>query len=117
MTLTLCVVGGPNYAQFGNRVHVGRAYVRAEADHANGADNLLVGSGGLERRDEPGGVVSGVDSAARVKTGGRGTSRGEATSGEGKEQGTIRQFHICEISFNEAYDNMVAIWWCNNITS
>ena len=36
-------MGGPNYAQFGNRVHAGRANVRAEADHANRADNLLVG--------------------------------------------------------------------------
>mgnify|MGYP000479905238 CR=1 FL=1 len=88
--VALCLVGEPNYAQFGNRVHAGRAYLRAEADHANGVDNLLMGRGGLERRDEPGRAVSGADSTARVKTGGRGTSRGEATGGEGKEQSTVR---------------------------
>ena len=49
MTATLCLVGGPNYAQFGNRVHAGRAYVRTEADHANRANHLLMGHGGLER--------------------------------------------------------------------
>ena len=53
MTPTLCIVGGPNYAQFGDKVHAGRADVRAEADHADGADDLLVDCGGLERRDEP----------------------------------------------------------------
>ena len=88
-TLSLCVVGGPNYAQFGNWVHAGRANVRVEADHANGADNLVMGYGGLERRDEPGGAVSGADSTARAKTGGRGTSRGEASVRESKEQGTV----------------------------
>ena len=46
---TLQVMGGPNYAQFGNRVHAGGADVWTEADHANGTNDLLVGHGGLER--------------------------------------------------------------------
>ena len=46
---TLCVVDELNYAQFGNRFQAGKADVRAEADHANGANDLLVGCGGLER--------------------------------------------------------------------
>ena len=45
----LRVLGGPKYAQFGNRVHDTRADVRAEADHANGANDLLMGYCGLER--------------------------------------------------------------------
>ena len=89
-TLSLCVVGGPNYAQFGNRVHASRADVRAATDHANGANNLLMDRSGLKRRDKPRGAISGTDSATRAKTGGHGTSRGEATSGEGKEQRTVR---------------------------
>ena len=48
-TVTLCLVGGPDYAQFGNRVHAGRTYVWVEADHADGADDLLVGDSRLER--------------------------------------------------------------------
>ena len=48
-TATLCLMGGPNYTQLGNWVHAGRAYVRAEANHANGANDLLVGHSGLER--------------------------------------------------------------------
>ena len=44
---------GPNYAQFGNRVHADRIDVRVEADHADGVDDLLGGGGELERRDEP----------------------------------------------------------------
>ena len=82
-------MGGPNYTQFGNRVHVGRAYVRAEADHANGADNLLMGHGGLERRDEPGGATSGADSTARAEAEGRGTSRGEASVGKVEGQKAV----------------------------
>ena len=82
-------MGGPNYAQFGNRVHAGRANVQAKADHANKADNLFMGHGGLERRDEPGGVFSDADSTARAKTGGRGVSRGEALAGEAKEQRAV----------------------------
>ena len=49
-----------------------------------------MGPDGLERRDEPEGVVNGVDSTARAKTRGRGTSRREASVNEGKEQGTVR---------------------------
>ena len=63
-TPTLRIVGRPNYAQFGNRVHAGRVDVRAEADHANRADDLLMGRGGLERRDEPGGAVNGANPTA-----------------------------------------------------
>ena len=48
-TVTLCLLGEPNYAQFGNWVHADGANVWVEADHANGADNLLMGRGGLER--------------------------------------------------------------------
>ena len=59
--LTLCVVGRPDYAQFGNRVHANGANVWAKADHADRADDLLMGRGGLEGRDEPGGAVSGTD--------------------------------------------------------
>ena len=42
-TVALCLVGRPDYAQFGNRVHAGRAHVRTEANHADGTDDLLVG--------------------------------------------------------------------------
>ena len=90
MTLTLCVVGGPNYAQFGNRLHAGGGDVRAEADHVDGVNDLLVGCGRLERRDESGRVVSGANLTARAKTGGRRTCEGEAAYGEGKEQRKIR---------------------------
>ena len=48
-TAALCLMGGPDYAQFGNRVHACRAHVRTEADHANGTNDLLVGDGGLEK--------------------------------------------------------------------
>ena len=83
---TLCVVGKPNYAQFGNRVHAERVDVQAESDHANGADDLLMDRNGLERRDESGGVVSGADATTRTKIGGRGMSNGKSACGEGKEQ-------------------------------
>ena len=86
---TLRIVGGPNYAQFGNRVHAGRVDVRAEADHADRANDLLMGRGGLERRDEPGEAVSRTNPITRAKNGGRGTSDDKAACGEGKEQGTI----------------------------
>ena len=44
-----CLMGGPNNAQFGNRVHAGITYVWTEADHANGTNDLHMGYGGLER--------------------------------------------------------------------
>jgi hypothetical protein len=47
-------MGGPNYAQFGNRVHAGRADVRAEAGHADGTHDLIVGGAGMEERNELG---------------------------------------------------------------
>ena len=86
---TLHIVGKPNYAQFGNQVHADRVDVRAEADHANGADNLLMGRGGLERRDKPGGLVSSADRTARAKTGGRGTSSGKADCGDGQDLSSL----------------------------
>ena len=46
---TLCVVSGPNYAQFGVWVHAGIIDVRTEADYVDEANDLLVGYGGLER--------------------------------------------------------------------
>ena len=72
-----------------------------------------MGRGGLERRDEPGRVVSGGDSATRVKTGGRGTSRGEASGGEGKEQRRFDRTHrlrpkkIEEGDWVLVYDNIL----------
>ena len=62
---TLRVVGGPNYTKFVNRVHAGRTDVRAEADHADGEDDLLMGNGGRSPR-EPGGAVSGTNPIARA---------------------------------------------------
>jgi hypothetical protein len=68
----------------------GKMFGLGEADHSKGTDNLLMGCGGLETRDEMGGTISCADSAARAKTGGRGMSRGEAMSDDGKEQRMIR---------------------------
>ena len=88
--LTLHIVGEPNYAQFSNRVHAGGVDVQTEANHADGANDLLVGCGGLERRDEPGRAISSANLIARAKTRGCGTSNGEAACEEGKDQGTIQ---------------------------
>ena len=82
---TLCILGGPNYAQFNDLVHAGRTDVWAEVDHADRANDLLMGGGGLERRDEPRRVTGCADSAARTKTGGHGMGKGEAACDEGKE--------------------------------
>ena len=79
-------MGQPNYAQFGNRVYAGGADVQVEAGHVHGANDLLMGHGGLESRDEPGGAVSGADPTAQAKTGGCGMSRGKAPGDKGKEQ-------------------------------
>ena len=61
---TLRIMGGLNYAQFGDWVHAGGVDVRAEADHAYGTDYIFMDRGGLEKRDELGGVVGGVNSTA-----------------------------------------------------
>ena len=50
---TLRVVGRPDYAQFGDRVHAGGVDVRAKTDYAGGRDDHFMGRGGLEGRDEP----------------------------------------------------------------
>ena len=54
----LCVVGGPNYTQFSDKVHVGRTNVWEEAYHADRADNPFMGGDGLEVRNKPGRVVA-----------------------------------------------------------
>ena len=103
---TLRVVGGPNYAQFGNRVHVGRAHVRSEADHADGMDDLLMGDSQLERRDEPGGAASRAYTTARAETGGRGAGCGKASGGEDEKQSPVRPNAVVKI-----FGNSVKIAW------
>ena len=85
-------MGGSNYAQFGDGVHVGGADVRAETDHAGGENNHFVGRDGLEGRDELGGVADGEDPATRAKTERRGAGEGEAAYNARKEQRSVRLY-------------------------
>jgi hypothetical protein len=78
-------MGGPNYAQFGDRVYAGGADVRAEAGYADGAYDLVVGCARVEERNEPGRAVSSTNMAIGAETGGHGTSGGKATDGSDEE--------------------------------
>ena len=61
----------------------------AEVDHVDGADDLVMGCGALEKRDESRRVVGGADSTTRERTGGRRASEGEDNRGASEEQGVI----------------------------
>ena len=63
-TLTIHIMGVPNYAQFGVWVHVGGTHVRAKDDHGGGTHNLLMGGDRLDEQNEPGGIIGGKDPTA-----------------------------------------------------
>jgi hypothetical protein len=78
-------MGGPKYAQFGDRVHAGEADVRAETDYADGAHDLVVGCVGMEERNEPRRAVGSTNTEIGAKIGGHGTSGGKAMNGLDEE--------------------------------
>ena len=83
-------MGRSNYAQFGNKVHVGQAHVRTKADHASRKDDHLLDGNRQDGRDEKGRVVGCTDSTTREATGGRATSKGEGKGNADEKQGTVR---------------------------